>query len=111
MTNTQSQEPRKKKVCESCDLGPCDIFPKVYDKCPVCGCPSSFTVKAMEDDIHLQSIGGKEPALFAYDKDYETPNGNVRLKAVCAICAKCGVLYTLARDKMKSSPLFLRRRP
>lgn len=100
----QEKEEAKGKVkatCSECKEGPCDIAPKTYEQCPVCGCPSSFTVQAMKDDIHLQ----RYPALFSFEKIYDTPNYTVKLVAVGASCARCGVFYTLARDKMKSIPL------
>ncbi len=96
----QEKEEAKGKVkatCSECEEGPCDIAPKVFDKCPVCGCPSSFTVKAMEGDLHIQG----SPALFSFEKLYDTPTDTIRLMAVGASCARCGVFYTLARDKMK----------
>jgi len=96
----QEKEEAKGKVkatCSDCEEGPCEIAPKTFDKCPVCGCPSSFTVKAMADDMHIQG----NPALFSFEKLYDTPNYEVKLVAVGASCARCGVFYTLARDKMK----------
>jgi len=86
-----------KATCSDCEEGPCDIAPKVFDKCPVCGCTETFTVKAMEGDMHLQG----SPALFSFEKLYDTPNFECKLVAVGASCARCGVFRTLARDKMK----------
>ena len=100
----QEKEEAKGKVkctCSGCEEGPCDIAPKVFDKCPVCGCPSSFTVKAMEGDLHLQG----SPALFSFEKLYDTPIDTIKLTAVGASCARCGVFYTLARDKMKKKTI------
>lgn len=97
-----------KATCTECKEGPCDIAPKTYDKCRCCGCPSSFTVQAMKGDIHLQDLQGRAPALFSFEKIYETPSGKVKLVAVGASCARCGVFYTLARDKVKRIPLILR---
>jgi len=96
----QEKEEAKGKIkatCSDCEEGPCDIAPKVYDKCPVCGCPSTFTVKAMVGDMHIQG----NPALFSFEKLYDTPTDTIRLVAVGASCARCGVFRTLARDKMK----------
>jgi len=108
----QEKEAAKQKVkatCAECKEGPCDIAPKTYDKCPVCGCPSSFTVQAMKGDVHLQDILGRAPALFSFEKIYDTPSCTVKLVAVGASCARCGVFYTLARDKVKRSPLIVAR--
>lgn len=96
-----------KAICQECKEGPCDIAPKTFDKCPVCGCPTSFTVQAMKGDIHLQDLEGREPALFSFEKIYDTPNYKLKLVAVGASCARCGVFYTLARDKMKGVPFVL----
>jgi len=96
----QEKEEAKGKIkatCSDCEEGPCDIAPKVYDKCPVCGCPETFTVKAMVGDMHIQG----NPALFSFEKLYDTPTDTIRLVAVGASCARCGVFRTLARDKMK----------
>ena len=90
-----------KATCSDCEEGPCDIAPKVFDVCPVCGCPSTFTVKAMVGDLHLQG----NPALFSFEKLYDTPNCEIKLMAVGASCARCGVFRTLARDKMKKMNL------
>lgn len=109
----QEKEAGKNQIkaeCKDCDMGPCVIAPKTYDKCPVCGCPSSFTVKAMAGDIHLQDIQGREPALFSFEKEYETPSYTLKLVAVGASCARCGVFYTLARDKLKGIPLRISRK-
>jgi len=100
----QDKEAGKGKVkatCSECEEGPCDIAPKTYDKCPVCGCPATFTVKAMKGDVYMQG----NPALFSFEKLYDTPNYEIKIVAVGASCAKCGVFYTLARDKMKKVPL------
>ena len=100
----QEKEEAKGKVkstCTECKEGPCDIAPKEFTECPVCGCPTSFTVQAMKDDMHLQG----SPALFSFEKLYDTPTYVVKLVAVGASCARCGVFYTLAREKMKGIPL------
>jgi len=106
----QEKEEKKVKIkvsCSDCEQGPCVLAPKTYDKCPVCGCPSSFTVKAMMGDIHLQDLLGNSPALFSFEKIYEIPNGKIKLVAVGASCARCGVFYTLARDKVRGVKFFL----
>lgn len=104
----QEKEAAKSQVkaeCEDCEMGPCVIAPKTYEKCPVCGCPSSFTVKAMAGDIHLQDLKGRAPALFSFEKTYETPSQTIKLVAIGASCARCGVFYTIARDKVRGVPL------
>jgi len=110
----REKEAAKQKVkatCAECKEGPCDIAPKNYDKCPVCGCPARFTVKAMADDLQLEDILGKEPALFSFEYLYDTPTYEVKLIAVGASCARCGVFYTIARDKMKKFPILVPRKP
>lgn len=106
----QEKEAAKGKIraeCNRCEKGPCVIAPMTFDKCPVCGCPTTFTAEAMRGDIHLQDIEGRVPALFSFEKVYETPSYTLRLVAVGASCAHCGVFYTLARDKMKGVPFVL----
>ena len=98
---------KSKVTCTECKEGPCDLAPKTYDKCPVCGCPATFTVQAMKGDLQLEDILGKEPALFSFEYLYDTPNMEAKLVAVGASCARCGVFRTLARDKMKGAPLIL----
>jgi len=61
-------------------------------------------VEAIKGDLHLEDILGKEPALFGFEYHYDTPNCKVKLMAVGASCARCGVFYTIARDKMKGFP-------
>jgi len=110
----QEKEAAKQKVkatCAECKEGPCDIAPKTYDKCPVCGCPARFTVKAMADDLQLEDILGKKPALFSFEYLYDTPTSEVKLVAVGASCARCGVFYTIARDKLKKFPLLVPSKP
>lgn len=97
--------------CAQCDKGPCVIAPRVFNKCPVCGCPATFTVEAMKGDLHIEDIRGKQPALFSFEYLYDTPTYQVRLMAVGASCVRCGVFYTLARDKMKGIPLVVPKRP
>jgi len=105
----QEKEAAKSKVkaCTECKEGPCDIAPKTYDKCPVCGCPATFTVEAMKGDLQLEDILGKQPALFSFEYLYDTPSLKVKLVAVGASCVRCGVFYTLARDKMKGVQLIV----
>ena len=108
----QEKEAAKgKATCTECEEGPCDVAPKTYDKCPVCGCPATFVVKAMKGDLHLEDIRNKQAALFSFEYLYDTPTQNIKLMAVGASCARCGVLYTLARDKMKGSPLVVPKKP
>lgn len=102
---------KKKLVCNKCEKGPCDIAPREFPACPVCGCPTTFTIEAMKDDIHLQDLGGRAPALFSMEKIYDTPSYKVRLVAVGASCARCGVFYTIARDKIKGIALAVPRKP
>jgi len=106
----QEKEAAKQKAhaeCAQCDKGPCVIAPRVFTECPVCGCPATFTVEAMKGDLHIEDIRGKQPALFSLEYLYETPNNKVKLVAIGASCARCGVLYTLARDKVKRVPLII----
>ncbi len=110
----QEKDASKQKVkatCTECKEGPCDIAPKVFTRCPVCNCPARFVVKAMADDLQLEDILGKSPALFSFEYLYDTPNYQVKLVAVGASCARCGVFYTIARDKMKKMPLLVPRKP
>ena len=90
------QKKEGKSECTQCEHGPCEIAPRVFTKCPVCGCPARFVVEAIKGDLHLEDILGKEPALFGFEYHYDTPVG--------ACCARCGVFYTIARDKMKGLP-------
>jgi len=106
----QEKEAAKGKLkaeCSDCEKGPCVIAPRVFTECPVCGCPATFTVEAMKGDLHLEDIRGKQPALFSLEYLYDTPNNKVKLVAVGASCARCGVLYTLAREKVKRVPLII----
>ena len=110
----QEKEAKKQKIkvtCTECKEGPCDIAPKTYNKCPVCGCPATFTVEAMKGDLHIEDIRGKQPALFSFEYLYDTPNHQVKVVAVGACCARCGVFYTIARDKLKSVPLVMPKKP
>lgn len=110
----QEKEAAKQKLkatCTECKEGPCDIAPRTFDKCPVCGCPATFTVEAMKGDLHIENIRGKQPALFSFDYLYDTPTYQVKLTAVGASCVRCGVFYTLARDKMKGSLLVVPKKP
>jgi len=107
----EAAKPKGKATCTECKEGPCDIAPKTFDKCPVCGCPATFTVEAMKGDLHIEDIRGKQSALFSFEYLYDTPSYQVKLVAVGASCARCGVFYTLARDKMKGSTLAVPRKP
>lgn len=107
----EAAKPKPKAVCNECKEGPCEIAPRVFDKCPVCGCPTTFTTQAMKSDVHLQDIGGKQPALFSMEKLYDTPTYNIKLVAVGASCARCGVFFTIARDKIRSISLVAPRKP
>ena len=107
----EAAKPKAKATCAECKEGPCDIAPKTYDKCPVCGCPARFVVKAMADDLQLEDILGKSPALFSFEYLYDTPSYTVKLIAVGASCARCGVFYTIARDKLKSTGIVVPGKP
>ena len=89
----------KEEPPEEEDYG--DVFPRTYDKCPVCDCPARFTVEAMKGDLHLEDILGKEPALFSFEYIYETPTHKIKLIVIGDSCVRCGAFYTLARDKLK----------
>jgi len=65
----------------------------------------------MKGDLHLQDILGRIPALFSFEYVYDTPSYKVKLIAVGTSCVRCGVFYTIARDKMKGIPLAVPRRP
>ena len=91
------------------DYGP--AAPRVFTECPNCGCPARFTVEAMKGDLHIEDILGKEPALFSFEYIYETPTHKIKLVVVGDSCQRCGVFYTLARDKLKGSPLVLPKKP
>lgn len=112
----EAAKPKVKAECKQCDKGPCDIAPRVFTECPVCGCPARFTVEAMKGDLHLEDIMGKEPALFShelitYEYVYDTPGHRIKLVVVGDSCARCGNLYTLARDKLKSLRLIVPKGP
>jgi hypothetical protein len=82
------------------DYGP--AAPRVFKECPVCGCPTRFTIEAMKGDLQLENILGKEPALGSLEYVYDTPTHTVRLIVVVDSCQKCGAIITLARDKIKT---------
>jgi len=110
----QEKEAAKGKVkaeCTECKEGPCDIAPRVFTECPVCGCPATFTVAAMKGDLHIEDIQGKKSALFAFEYLYDTPTYEVKLVAVGASCVRCGVFYTIARSKKKGTTLLVPKRP
>ncbi len=81
------------------DYGP--VFPRTYDKCPVCGCPARYTVEAMKGDLHIEDIMGKQPALFSFEYVYDTPLYTITLVVIGDSCVRCGAFYTLFRDKLK----------
>lgn len=103
------QEKEAAKKGEQEDYGP--AAPRVFTECPVCKCPARFTVEAMKGDLHIEDILGKEPALFSFEYNYETPTHKIKLIAVGDSCQRCGAFYTLARDKLKGSPLVVPRKP
>jgi len=107
----RQEKAKPKATCTECKEGPCDLAPKTYDKCPVCGCPATFAVQAMKGDLQIEDILGKEPALFSFEYLYDTPAYELKLVAVGASCARCGVFYTLARDKLKKGPLVVLKKP
>ena len=107
----EAAKPKIKAECGRCDEGPCVIAPKAYDKCPVCGCPATFTVESMKGDLQIEDILGKHPALFSFEYLYDTPGYQVKLIAVGASCARCGVFYTIARDKAKGMQLLVPKGP
>ena len=91
------------------DYGP--VAPRTYDKCPNCGCPARFTVEAMKGDLHLEDILGKEPALFSFEYNNDTPLYPIKLIVVGDSCVRCGMFYTLARDKLKGVPFSMPKGP
>jgi len=96
------QEKEAAKQGDQEDYGP--AAPRLFTECPVCGCPARFTVEAMKGDLHLETILGKEPALFSFEYIYETPTNTIKLVCVGDSCQRCGAIYTLARDKLKGGP-------
>ena len=102
----QAKEAAKQKEQ---DYGP--VFPRTFDKCPVCGCPARFTVEAMKGDLHLEDILGKDPALFSFEYVYDTPLYPIKLIVIGDSCVRCGAFYTLARDKLKGKPTMPKRPP
>lgn len=107
----EAAKPKIKAECKECKEGPCVLAPRMFDKCPVCGCPARFIVQSMKGDLHLEDIMGKKPGLFSFTYLYDTPTYEVKLVAVGASCARCGVFYTIARDKLKGIPLVVPKKP
>lgn len=96
---------RKRQEKEAAKQGQVDYgpaAPRVFKECPVCGCPTRFTVEAMKGDLQLENIQGKEPALGSFEYLYDTPTHTVRLIAVVDSCQRCGAIITLARYKIKT---------
>lgn len=87
------ETPKKEPV--SCEYGV--VYPREFDKCPVCGCPARFSKEAMKGD--LADKDRKRVALgnieFICDLDHQ----RIRLDVVVDSCVQCGVIYTLGRDR------------
>ncbi len=81
------------------DYGP--VFPRTYDKCPGCHCPARFTVEAARPDFSVEDFKKQHPILAYFSHEYELPLHTVRLVVVVDSCQRCGLLYTVARDKVK----------
>lgn len=93
----EAKDPKGKE-----DYGP--VFPRTYEKCPGCGCPARFTVEAMKGDLQIEDIFGQKPALGSFEYVYETPLHVIKLVVIVDSCVRCGMIYTLARDKMRGVP-------
>lgn len=74
---------------------------QTFDKCPVCKCPARFSLEAMRGDMPEDLIKKKPPALGAFQFNYDTPLFHIRLDVVVDSCCKCGMIYTVARSKIK----------
>jgi len=72
-----------------------------FDKCPGCGCPARYSVEAMRGEISEDQIRVKPPALGVFQFIYDTALSRTRLDVVFDSCCRCGLIYTVARSKMK----------
>lgn len=86
------------------DYGP--VYPRTYDRCPVCNCPERFTEAA----VHKDGVTGTNPALFKLTYKYRDFTGRmVNLALVGDSCRRCGVLRTICRDRGTASGLRIGR--
>ena len=82
------------------------VLPKKFPaECPVCGEKRVFVPEAMKGDIELETLGGKIPALWAFEYRYHTPLYPVKLLAIGDVCIGCGTPRTIILDKLKGPPL------
>jgi hypothetical protein len=79
---------------------------RAFDKCPVCGCKSRYTLEALRSEISPEKLAQKPPALQATQMVYETPFYRTTITVVWDSCCQCGALYTVARGKDKKAIIF-----
>lgn len=105
MENEQSnraerrRQEREKGQQPPVDYGP--VYPRTFDKCPVCGCPARFTVEALKDDLTPEKLKGSLPMLTSLEYKTETATHFIHLLTLFDSCVGCGAMYTIARDKIK----------
>lgn len=76
------------------------VYPREFDKCPVCGCKARFCFEAMRGDFSTKQLKEKNPALVGFEYIYETATDTVKLRCIVDSCVGCGAMITLARDKI-----------
>ncbi len=77
------------------------VYPRKFDKCPVCGCPLTFSAEALKEELTPEELKKLSPGLAMMRINYKTRTGVVSLIALVDSCCKCGVIYTIKRDKQK----------
>lgn len=73
-----------------------------FDKCPACGCPNRFAMEAMRGETAEENLNAKPPAMGMFRFDYDTALYRISLITVVDSCCKCGLIYTVAREKRKT---------
>jgi len=107
-----NESTKGKEQFEELEFG--KLYPREFDKCPVCGCPRRFAEDVLAEEV--PKVTKRPYALGEFEAHYTVPEGEITLHCVVDSCRMCGVIYTVARDKVKkvekkTRPLIIAPRP
>lgn len=93
-------EPKKEEKWVEIDGEQVLLYPRYFDKCPVCGCKSVYSKEAMKEEIDPKKLESNPPIVSQFVVDYKHGIYQYRVNCIFDTCAKCGLVYTVYRDKI-----------
>jgi hypothetical protein len=95
MDQNHEQKPVPEPVPE--DYG--KLYPRTFEECPVCHTKARFAAECFKENFTAEELAKHEPYLHVVRATYDKGIYQYQVINLVDTCAKCGVMYTVARDK------------